>query len=48
MKATLPAIVQEGWLEETLGENEVVNIECGPVKTALSLDDFFERTDLSA
>jgi Uma2 family endonuclease len=39
---------EEGWLEETLGENEVVNIECGPVKTALSLDDLFERTDLSA
>ncbi|MDD5295520.1 MAG: Uma2 family endonuclease [Rhodocyclaceae bacterium] len=38
----------EGWLEETLGEDEVVNIQCGPVKTALSLDDLFERTDLSA
>ncbi len=39
---------EEGWLEQALGENDVVNIECGPLKSALSLDDLFERTDLSA
>jgi len=39
---------EEGWMEETLDENEVVNIQCGSVKTGLSLDDLYERTDLSA
>jgi Uma2 family endonuclease len=47
-RARLRSRDAEGWLEETLGENDVVNIECGPVKTALSLDDLFERTGLSA
>ena len=38
----------DGWLEQTLGENELVSIECGPVRTSLGLDDLFERTGLDA
>ena len=35
-----------GWLEQTLDEEDIVALSCGPVHTTLCLDDLYERTGL--
>jgi Uma2 family endonuclease len=36
----------EGWLEQTLDEEDIVPLTCGPVSASLCLDDIYERTGL--
>ena len=36
----------EGWLEQTLDEEDIVPLTCGPVSTSLCLDDIYERSGL--
>lgn len=36
----------EDWLEQTLDEEDIVPLNCGPVSTTLCLDDIYERTGL--
>ncbi len=36
----------EGWLEQTLDEEDIVALVCGPVRASLCLDDLYERTGL--
>ncbi len=36
----------EGWLEQTLDDDDIVPITCGPVQTSLCLDDCYDRTGL--
>ena len=35
-----------GWLEQTLDEEDIVALSCGPAHTTLCLDDLYERTGL--
>ncbi len=36
----------EGWLEQTLDEDDIVPLTCGPVSASLCLDDIYERSGL--
>ncbi|MBU1666010.1 MAG: Uma2 family endonuclease [Gammaproteobacteria bacterium] len=36
----------EGWLEQTLDEDDIVTLTCGPVSASLCLDDIYERSGL--
>ncbi len=36
----------EGWLEQTLDEDDIVLLTCDPVSTTLCLDDIYERSGL--
>ena len=36
----------DGWLEQTLDENDIVALECEGVMTTICLDDLYERTGL--
>lgn len=35
-----------GWLEQTLDEDDIALLTCGPVSTTLCLDDIYERSGL--
>ncbi|CAK0764522.1 conserved hypothetical protein [Gammaproteobacteria bacterium] len=34
------------WLEQTLGENDIVLLECGTAKISLGLDELYQRTGI--
>jgi len=36
----------DGWLEQTLDDDDVVELTCGPIRSTLSLDEIYERSGL--
>lgn len=36
----------KGWLEQTLDEDDIVTLACGPLSASLCLDDIYERSGL--
>jgi len=36
----------DGWLEQTLDEDDIVTLTCGPVSASICLDDIYERSGL--